>query len=214
MRTAWKRTIDVGLGTLGACLAIPVVLLLAVGVMLSLRTWPFFVQRRVGLDGRLIPVLKLRTLPLSTPRSASKYELADVEIPWFTQLLRRTHLDELPQLFLVPVGLMSLVGPRPALPAFHAFGDRRFADERTAVRPGCTGLWQISRASAGLIWEAPQYDRHYLEHASLGLDVWILWRTALLVVGLAPPVSLAGVPSFRITTRSRARAAATFDLSQ
>jgi lipopolysaccharide/colanic/teichoic acid biosynthesis glycosyltransferase len=193
-----KRGVDVVVGTAAALLVLPAIVLLAVGVALSLRTNPFFVQRRVGRGGRLIPIVKLRTLPRTAPRNASKYELGDIAVPPFARLLRRLHLDELPQLFLVPFGYLSLVGPRPEMPVLHAGADPRFAAERVQVRPGCTGLWQVSEAADGLIWEAPQYDRHYLRNQSIALDLWIMWRTVLTLTGLAAPVRLHEVPAPRL----------------
>ena len=188
-----KRALDIGLGTALAVLALPVIAALALGVALSLRTNPFFVQRRVGKGGRLIPMVKLRTLPRSTPRYATKYELSEVAIPRFTAALRRLHLDELPQLLLVPLGYLSLVGPRPEMAFMHAVADPRFAAERTRIRPGCTGLWQISEAATGLIWEAPEYDRYYLRYASAALDLWILWQTVLVLTGQGQRLSLASL---------------------
>jgi lipopolysaccharide/colanic/teichoic acid biosynthesis glycosyltransferase len=185
-----KRAMDIGLGTVLALLALPVILALAVGVAFSLRTNPFFLQRRVGKGGRLIPMVKLRTLPPSTPRYATKYELAHIEIPRFARTLRRLHLDELPQLLLVPLGYMSLVGPRPEMPQQHRVADAWFAAERTRVRPGCTGLWQISEAAQRLIWESPEYDRYYLRASSTSLDVWILWQTVRVLVGRGQPLVL------------------------
>jgi lipopolysaccharide/colanic/teichoic acid biosynthesis glycosyltransferase len=188
-----KRAIDIILGTLCALFALPIIVVLAIGVAVSLKTSPFFVQRRVGRRGRLFPMLKLRTLPKSAPRAANKYDLSNVAVPRFTQFLRTTHLDELPQLFLVPLGYLSLVGPRPEMPSLHNQADPVFAAERVQVRPGCTGVWQISTAANGLIWEAPEYDRYYLRHQSVGFDLWIVWQTLLGFVGLVAPVRLASV---------------------
>ena len=89
---------------------------------------------------------------------------------------------------------MSLVGPRPEMPQLHDSGDEGFARARTSVRPGCTGLWQVSVAYHQLIWEAPEYDLSYLRFANVGLDLWILWRTAAVMLGWAEPVRLEDVP--------------------
>jgi lipopolysaccharide/colanic/teichoic acid biosynthesis glycosyltransferase len=199
-----KRSIDIALGTILAIVALPAIVLLALGSALTLRTNPFFVQQRVGRNGRLIPILKLRTLPRTVPNSATKYALVDVVVPRFSQRLRTSHLDELPQLLLVPIGYLSLVGPRPEMVRLHDEGDPGFGAERTQLRPGCTGLWQVSDAAAGLIWEAPQYDLHYIRNCSLALDLWIMWRTVLTLAGRATPVELSRVPA----SRSRGPAAA------
>lgn len=192
-----KRAIDIVVGSLLALLALPLILVLAVGVSLTLRSNPFFVQRRVGRGGRLIPVVKLRTLPTAVSQCATKYELRDVAIAPFTQMLRRLHLDELPQLFLVPLGYLSLVGPRPEMVTLHEEGDPRFAAGRTLVRPGCTGLWQVSEAASRLIWETPEYDLHYVQHHSVALDAWIMWRTVLTMTGLGAPIAPAAIPTRR-----------------
>jgi lipopolysaccharide/colanic/teichoic acid biosynthesis glycosyltransferase len=198
-----KRTLDIVIGALLALLALPTIVILAVAVAAALRTNPFFVQRRVGRGGRLIPMVKLRTLPRSAPRYASKYDLDEVAIPRLTALLRRLHLDELPQLFLVPLGYLSLVGPRPEMPGMHALADRRFADERVQVRPGCTGLWQISTAATGLIWEPPEYYLYYLRTLTAALDVWILWRTALVLTGVGRPLTLESLDATPAETPAR-----------
>src|SRR5437588_3820593 len=153
-----KRALDIVLGTLLVVLTLPMMIILAVGVMLSLRAWPIFVQQRIGRHGRPFRFPKLRTLPPTAPPYASKYDIGHLRLPWFTRLLRRTHLDELPQLFLVPLGTMSLVGPRPEMAMLHETFDGGFARLRTSVRPGCTGFWQIGRGADALIREAPDYD--------------------------------------------------------
>jgi len=189
-----KRLFDVVVGTVLALLALPIIVVCAVGVMIQLRAQPFFVHRRVGRGGRPFLFVKLRTLPKSTPPYADKYAIGHLELPPFTRVLRRLHLDELPQLFLVPLGRMSLVGPRPEMPALHARLPRAFAGRRTAVRPGCTGLWQIGAHSDGLISEAPLYDQFYLDNRSLRLDLWIIGRTFGLLAGHGTIVDLGDIP--------------------
>jgi lipopolysaccharide/colanic/teichoic acid biosynthesis glycosyltransferase len=189
-----KRVIDVVVGSLLAVLVLPLVAVLALGCALSLRTWPFFVQRRVGRDGRQFPLPKLRTLPRTTPRDADKYALAGMPVPRFCAFLRRVHLDELPQLFVVPIGWMSLVGPRPEMPGQLARYPSDFVAVRTSVRPGCTGLWQVSRAAGMLIFEAPEYDVAYVRHGGFRLDVWIIARTLRICATGSPTLGLADVP--------------------
>ena len=189
-----KRVFDLTVGSVLAALVAPVVVVLAVAVAWSLRCSPFFVQDRVGRGGIAFRMWKLRTLPPSMPGEADKYSISTVGTTPFARFLRSTHLDELPQLLLVPLGRMSLVGPRPEMRSLHARGDPAFARARTSVRPGCTGLWQASVHQRGLIWEAPQYDLFYVRHHSVRLDLWILGRTVLVMAGLRPPISLADLP--------------------
>lgn len=183
-----KRAIDVVAGTALAVASLPVVLLLALGSAFSLRAWPFFVHERVGWRGRRYRIVKLRTLPKSTPRYTEKVHLGTDRLPRFVRAMRAYHLDELPQLFLVPFGRMSLVGPRPEMPRLHRELPASFARRRTSVRPGCTGIWQISVASSGMIRDDPAIDEYYLDHWSVGLDLWILVKTALLMLGLSRPI--------------------------
>lgn len=191
-----KRTVDVVGGAVLAVLALPIILVAAVCVAFTLRAWPFFVQDRVGRDGRIFRFVKLRTLPADHPRYADKYSLDDLELPALSRLLRRTHLDELPQLALVPLGRMSLVGPRPEMPVLHDHLPHEFARARTSLRPGLTGLWQISRDSHRLIGEAPEYDIYYLGHQNVLLDLWVLARTAGQLFGPPRLISLTDVPQW------------------
>ncbi len=193
-----KRVVDLVAGSALALLAVPVIVGLALVMACSLRCSPLFVQQRVGRDGRSFRFWKLRTLPKAAPAYADKYAIEQIPIPRVARFLRATHLDELPQLFLVPLGLMSLVGPRPEMPQLHESGDQAFARARTSVRPGCTGLWQISAAYHRLIWEAPEYDLSYLRLANLRLDLWILWRTATMAVGRSRPVTLDEIPRWAL----------------
>ncbi len=189
-----KRFLDVVLGGLLALIILPVVAVFAIGLALSLRCSPFFVHKRVGYRGRVFRLIKLRTLPRNAPPYANKYEVSSIRVPPLARFLRQSHLDELPQLFLVPLGRMSLVGPRPEMPHLHAEGDQRFAESRTSARPGCTGLWQLSPDANRLIWDAPWYDEFYLRHSSVRLDLWVLWRTLLHFSRLGQLVTIDRVP--------------------
>src|SRR5205823_7969722 len=153
-----KRVVDILIGSALAVCALPMIVVLAIGCAISLRTWPFFVQWRVGKNGKLFRMPKLRTLPRSAPAAVDKYELGGVPMPRFCRILRRLHLDELPQLLMVPMGWMSLVGPRPEMPQLLDRYPSEFAAARLQVRPGCTGLWQVSESSTKLIYETPEYD--------------------------------------------------------
>ena len=184
-----KRAFDFAAGLSFSVLTLPLVVVLALGSAVSFRAWPFFTQTRLGRHGRHFRLVKLRTLPTKTPRDANKYELAELESKFYGRFLRNTHLDELPQFWLLVTGRMSLVGPRPEMPTLAATFDPAFVAERVAVRPGITGTWQVSPAAAGLIGEAPEYDRFYIEHACPRLDALISVRTMAGFVGL-PPLSI------------------------
>lgn len=192
-----RRVLDLAIGAVLLVVALPIMLFCAIGTAFVLRAWPFFTQTRVGRSGREFRFIKLRTLPTSAPRYASKYELASLRIPNFSLALRKLHLDELPQLLHVLSGKMSLVGPRPEMPYLYDEFTPDFAVERTTVRPGCTGLWQISEQCFEMIHEHPELDEYYLRNRSLRLDLWILGRTALVFLGRRDDlVSLRAMPSW------------------
>lgn len=192
----YRRAFDVLVSSVLLVLVLPVIVVAAVGSAISLRAWPFFAQDRVGRDGRTFRFFKVRTLRPEVPGYTDKRQLDVSRIPAFCRMLRTLHLDELPQLLLVVVGKMSLVGPRPEMPHLHRRLPVGFAAARTAVRPGCTGMWQVSEASTGLIGEAPEYDAYYLRQRTLRLDVWVLGRTALTMVGIGRPLTLDAVPAW------------------
>jgi lipopolysaccharide/colanic/teichoic acid biosynthesis glycosyltransferase len=197
-----RRVFDIVVSASLAVLTLPIMIMAVLGSWVSLRAWPFFTQERVGRDGVSFRFVKIRTLPTSVPTYTDKFQLDLARVPAFCRLLRALHLDELPQLYLVLFGRMSLVGPRPEMQYLHELMPGRFGTERTSVRPGCTGLWQISDACAGLISAAPEYDRFYLANRTLRLDAWVLGRTALKMLGFARPMALSDVPGW--TVRSEA----------
>lgn len=195
-----RRAVDLSVGVLLIVLAIPLIAAGALVSAVALRTWPFFVHDRLGVGGEPFRFVKIRTLPAATPSNIDKHQLDLTRVPRACLLLRRLHLDELPQLFHVVTGRMSLVGPRPEMAHLHEALPDDFARLRTSVRPGCTGLWQVSDACTDLISAAPQYDRFYLVHRSVRLDLWVLYRTALKMAGLRTCVGLEDVPAWAVRT--------------
>lgn len=182
VRAVIRRLVDIVAAAVLLVLTLPVLVLVALISATTLRAWPFFTQERIGRGGEVFGFLKIRTLPPFVPRYTDKYALEDHVVPKVMWLIRGTHLDELPQLLLVLRGRMSLVGPRPEMRCFHDAMEPAFAATRVSVRPGCTGLWQVSAAGAGLISEAPEWDRFYLEQRTWRMDAWILFRTVVLAV--------------------------------
>ncbi len=192
-RRAVKGVVD-RLGALILLLVLaPLMLLVALLVATDSRGGVFYRQRRVGKDGREFTILKFRTMipDADRVRAALAYlnegagplfkMRRDPRVTRIGAVLRRYSLDELPQLFNVLTGSMSLVGPRPPLPEeCAAYGpDIR---RRLKVKPGLTGLWQISGRS-DLSWEeAVRLDLRYVEDWSLALDTVILWKTLRAVV--------------------------------
>lgn len=190
-----KRIVDACGGFLLAVLFSPVIGMLALVSAFHFNAWPFFRQVRSGRDGATVRVVKIRSLPAHSPTGADKHQLRQVTTNRFGRYIRRTHLDELPQLWLVAGGHMSLVGPRPEMPHILNRFDPHHTVVRSRFRPGCTGLWQISSASSAMMYEAPEYDLFYAEHHCMRMDLWIMWRTALQAAGAAA-ITLAEVPSW------------------
>jgi len=174
-----KRTIDLVVAASALMLLSPLIVAIAVLVRTRLGKPVLFRQRRPGLDGRLFELVKFRSM---TEMRANDGTLASdvARLTPFGRWLRATSLDELPTLWNVFVGDMSLVGPRPLLPEYLALYDAEQA-RRHDVRPGITGWAQVNGRNA-LEWrERFRLDTWYVDHRRLGLDLRILWLTAATV---------------------------------
>jgi lipopolysaccharide/colanic/teichoic acid biosynthesis glycosyltransferase len=155
----------------------PLMILIAILIKLSSRGPVFFSHKRVGLNSKLFVILKFRSLHIDTPSYSEKPDSTeDVRITSIGKWIRKTSLDELPQLFNVIKGEMSLVGPRPEMP-FLAENYEPWENQRHLVRPGMTGLWQLSPRRRGSIREGIPVDLEYIENLSLWNDFKILLRT-------------------------------------
>jgi exopolysaccharide biosynthesis polyprenyl glycosylphosphotransferase len=175
---ATKRAIDAVTAAVFLALLSPLLLLLAVLVKLDSPGPVLFRQRRVGLGGREFTILKFRSMFVeSDPYAVTPTDRSDPRITRVGSFLRSTGLDELPQLWNVLVGEMSLVGPRPEMP-FIAKGYTPLEAKRLQARPGITGLWQVYARSSNLpIHHHIEFDLYYIENMSLSLDLMILLDT-------------------------------------
>jgi exopolysaccharide biosynthesis polyprenyl glycosylphosphotransferase len=188
-----KRAVDFFVALLGLTLGAPLMGLIALAIRLDSPGAIFFHQPRVGADGRLFEIYKFRSM-----REGAEGEVGDLsewneadgplfkirDDPRLTRVgrfLRRTSLDELPQLWNVLRGEMSIVGPRPALPG-EVSDYKEWHKKRLQVRPGMTGLWQVSGRSLLSFDEGVLLDVYYIENWSLWLDFKIMLRTAPQVV--------------------------------
>jgi lipopolysaccharide/colanic/teichoic acid biosynthesis glycosyltransferase len=173
-----KRIFDCVIAALLLVLLGPMLLVLGALVKLDSPGSALFRQQRVGKDGKLFELYKLRSMSSNaTPYAFSPTEDADPRITRLGRWLRRTSVDELPQLLNVLKGEMSLVGPRPEMPFIAATYDKH-KRERLRVIPGITGLWQISADRAFLIHENVQYDLYYIKNRGFFMDLAILLHTA------------------------------------
>ncbi len=177
-----KRIFDIAASLLLIAVLSPVLLGLALFVKLSSKGPIFFVQKRVGYQGRRFRFFKFRSMYTDTPVYAVTPQSGnDPRITPIGRFLRRSSLDELPQLFNVIMGDMSLVGPRPEMP-FIVDQYNELHKQRLNVKPGITGLWQISADRKIAIHENMDYDMYYINNQSFLLDVVILLRTILSCV--------------------------------
>jgi exopolysaccharide biosynthesis polyprenyl glycosylphosphotransferase len=183
-----KALIDRAVGLVMLLATLPLLLVIAVAVKLSSRGPILFVQERGGLHGRPFRMLKFRTMREGAEAERSALLVAnemdgpvfkiadDPRVTRLGRLLRRTSMDELPQLVNVVRGDMSLVGPRP-LPVVETRELAGVHRRRLSMRPGITCLWQISGRSELGFQEWMALDLQYVDHWSLGLDLAILLRT-------------------------------------
>ena len=175
-----KPLIDFLVALLGFVFLFPVFLLVA--LILSFANWgsPFFLQWRPGEQGKLFRIIKFKTMNDRKDEQGNLLPDAD-RLTLAGRIIRKTSLDEIPQLLNVIIGDMSLVGPRPLLPEYlRLYTD--FQQQRHLVRPGITGWAQVNGRNA-ISWNRKfEYDVWYVQHLSFFLDLKILWLTFLKVL--------------------------------
>jgi lipopolysaccharide/colanic/teichoic acid biosynthesis glycosyltransferase len=179
-----RRAVDIVVSACALIVAAPVLVVAAILIRVESRGGAIYRQQRAGLHGATFDVLKLRTMVsgAETIGAGLKIDAEDPRITRVGALLRRTSVDELPNLVNVLRGDMSLIGPRPTLPVqVEQYTERQRG--RLAVRPGITGWAQVN-GRASLPWpERIELDLYYIEHRSLALDLQILRRTVAMVLG-------------------------------
>lgn len=177
-----KRILDIVASLMFIILGAPLFLVLALLIKVDSEGPVFFRQQRIGKNGKPFLMYKFRTMRTNaSPYQHSPRESADPRITRIGKFLRRTSLDELPQLFNVLEGSMSLVGPRPEMP----FIVEQYTQEhrhRLEVKPGLTGLWQLSGDRAFLIHENIEYDLYYIRHRNFFMDLAVLLHTSIFAM--------------------------------
>ena len=188
-----KRIVDVAVSLIVLITTVPLWIGIAIAIKLDSRGPVFFVQERVGFMGQRFRCLKFRTMQIDAEARLEEmrrrgdvvgpiYKLRrDPRVTRVGRVLRRTSLDELPQLLNVLKGEMSLVGPRPCIPA-HV---KQFRSEdliRQTAKPGLTCLWVMRGRSDGTVEGWMAADREYVRRQSLWLDTWILLKTVVIVL--------------------------------
>ena len=175
----FKRAIDIFMSFVGIIvLAIPM-LIIALAIKVDSKGPVFFKQKRVGIHKTHFNILKFRTMRTDTPHDAPTHELSDPK-KWITKVggfLRKTSLDELPQLFNIFTGKMSIIGPRPALWNQYALIEERDKYGANDVKPGLTGWAQINGRDELEIPVKAKLDGEYVEKMSLGFDIKCFFGT-------------------------------------
>jgi len=201
--SCWKNVADWLMALLGIIVLSPLLALIAVGIKLDSHESPIFAQERVGKDGCKFVAYKFRTMHTNCDDSKYKtylrkyilknapyrvddngqciYKVDDSHVTKFGKLLRKTNLDELPQLFNVLKGEMSFVGPRPDIP-FAVGMYKNWHQKRLCVKPGITGLWQVSGRKGLSFEDMVHLDIAYIKKQSLLLDAKILLLTMGIIL--------------------------------
>lgn len=193
-RAVAKRAFDIVVAFTVLLFSLPVLLVAAIAVKVTSPGPVLFRQRRLGRNGEFFEVLKLRTMVVDAEALLAELRaLNEAGGPLFKmrrdprvtpvgRLLRKLSIDELPQLWCVLRGTMSMVGPRPMLPSEAAALDPDVVHERLRVLPGLTGLWQVSGRSEASFESYCRYDRYYVDNWTLSHDIRICARTIGVVL--------------------------------
>jgi len=187
---AAKRVLDVTVSILALLLLLPVLALVSLAVKLDSKGPVLFAQRRTGLAGKTFPIFKFRSMRVTEESADVKQAVeGDARITRVGRIIRKTSLDELPQLFNVLAGHMSLVGPRPHAVAHDDYYGARISNYgiRFKVKPGITGWAQVNGArgetpTIDIMQDRINYDAWYAKHRNLALDLKILALTPLEVI--------------------------------
>ncbi len=192
-----KRVLDLTLGSLLAIISCPLLLVTALVIWLDSPGPIFFTHERLGLNGKKFRYIKFRTMGVGADQrlgellkndnyARQEYQVHhklsnDPRITPIGKTLRKFSLDEIPQIFHVLRGEMSLVGPRPYMPSeLHEMGG--YSDLILKIRPGATGWWQVTGRHSTTFQQRLQLDLYYMEHWSIWLDLYIILKTVWVLL--------------------------------
>ncbi|MCG4823378.1 sugar transferase [Streptococcus gordonii] len=179
-----KRSLDVFLSLVGMLILSPFILILIIVIKLDSKGPVLFKQKRIGIHKKTFQILKFRTMRIDTPKDTPTHLLENPE-QWITKVgkfLRKTSLDELPQIWNIFVGDMSIIGPRPALWNQYDLIEERDRYEANDVLPGLTGWAQIHGRDELPIEKKAELDGYYVKHMSFRLDLRCFFGTIKSVV--------------------------------
>ena len=189
-----KRLFDFFAALVGSIVTLPFFLIIAIAIRLDSKGPVFFIHHRVGKNGKPLPILKFRTMVVGaenmikdfTPEQKKEWEKNfklehDPRVTRIGHFLRKTSIDELPQLYNILAGQLSIVGPRPVTKEeIDKYGDKK--DKILSVTPGLTGWWACNGRSDINYVERMELELYYVEHSSLWLDIKIIFKTAQIVI--------------------------------
>ncbi|PFA05084.1 sugar transferase [Bacillus cereus] len=180
-----KYILDIMFSLIGLLVLVPVILVFSILIMLESPGAPFYLQERLGLKGKKFRVIKLRSMRNDAEKNGAKWaEKNDPRITKIGMFIRKTRIDELPQLFNILKGDMSLVGPRPERPMFTEKFEQEIPGfkKRLKVKPGLTGWAQVNGGYEITPKEKLDLDVYYINHASIILDFKIIIKTVRVVI--------------------------------
>lgn len=181
----FKRLSDFVISLIGLIVLFIPIVILAVGVKFSSKGSVFYKQERLGLNGKKFNIVKFRTMYVDSEKDGARWSEGDADerITGFGRFLRKSHLDEVPQLFCCLIGTMSLVGPRPERECFYNEFEKYIFGfhQRLKVKPGLTGLAQVNGGYDLPPQEKVLYDVEYIKKRTLWLDFKILLKTVRVV---------------------------------
>ena len=180
----FKRLFDVVLSFIGICVLLLPIVIIAIAIKCESKGPVFFKQKRVGIHKKNFMILKFRTMRSDTPHDVPTHEMNNPD-KWITKVgrfLRKTSLDEIPQIFNIFIGQMSIIGPRPALWNQFDLIEERDKYGANDVRPGLTGWAQVNGRDALEIPDKARYDGEYVEKLTLFFDFKCFFRTIKFVL--------------------------------
>lgn len=189
-----KRSLDIILGILAIVLLSPLMIIVSIAIKLNSKGSVIFKQKRVGLNGKYFNIYKFRTMVCNAEDTLKKlteeqkrefeknFKLEnDPRITSIGKILRKTSLDELPQLLNIVYGNMSIVGPRPIVQKeIYKYG--KYTKKLFSVKPGLTGMWQANGRSSTSYHQRIRMDMYYIDNRSLWMDFKIIVKTAMSVL--------------------------------
>jgi lipopolysaccharide/colanic/teichoic acid biosynthesis glycosyltransferase len=180
----FKRIMDLILSLLGIIVAIPIIVVFAILIVIETPGSPIYIQERVGKNGSRFLIMKLRSMKKDAEKDGAKWaEVNDNRVTKVGAIIRKTRIDELPQLLSVLKGDMSIIGPRPERPIFAEQFNKEIQgfENRLLVKPGLTGLAQVCGGYDISPQEKLKYDLDYIQNLSFVLEVKILLKTVKVI---------------------------------